>query len=113
MLVCKILGSSDSFTLALRSRVVIHDPTRHLDEVVLTGALKNIIKNQDCAISGDNLRSGHRAERHDGKGKLSSRLRKNQRKDSQNERPLHPDAQDAYNALVHFEDIDRDLDPEF
>ena len=67
MLVCKILGSSDSFTLALRYRVVIHDLTNHLDEVVLTGALENIIKNQHCAILGDNMRSGYRAERHHGK----------------------------------------------
>ena len=78
----------------------------------LTGVLHKIIENQGCVISGDNLRSGHRAERHDGKGQLSSRLRKNQRKDSQNERPLHPDAQDAYNDLVHFEDVGLDLDPD-
>ena len=38
---------------------------------------------------------------------------KNQIKDSLNERPLHPDAQDAYNAFVNFEDVERDLDPDF
>jgi len=84
-----------------------------LDEVVLTGALKNITKNQGCAISVDNMRSGYRPERHHGKGQWSSRLRKNQRKDSQNERSLNPDAQDAYNALVNFEDVGLDLDPDF
>ena len=59
------------------------------------------------------VRDTCRAERHHGKGQWSSRLRKNQRKDSQNERSLNPDAQDAYNALVDFEDVDLELDPDF
>ena len=42
---------------------------------------------------------GHRAARHDGKGQLSSRLRNNQRKDSQFNRPIHPDAKASYDDL--------------
>jgi len=45
---------------------------------------------------------GHRAARHDGKGQLSSRLRNNQRKDSQFNRPIHPDAKASYDDLVNF-----------
>ena len=78
----------------------------------LVGVLEQIIENQGRVIPGDDLRKGHRAERHDGKGKLNSRLRNNQRKDSQYERPIHPDAQAAYDALVNFEDINRALFPD-
>ena len=46
------------------------------------------------------MRSGHREQRHDGTGPLHSRLRNNQRKDSQFQRPVHPDAQASYEALV-------------
>ena len=60
---------------------------------------------------------GHRAARHDGKGQLSSRLRNNQRKDSQFKRPIHPDAQASYDDLVEFNaeavrDILADLEEE-
>ena len=68
----------------------------------LPGVLEKIFANQGCVISGDDLRGGHRAARHDGKGPLSSRLRNNQRKDSQFNRPIHPDAQASYNDLVNF-----------
>jgi hypothetical protein len=51
-------------------------------------------------IPGDDLRSGHRAERQDGTGKLTSRLRRNQRKSDQGDRPLHPDAVDARMNLI-------------
>ena len=63
-------------------------------------------------VRGIGQSKGHRAERHDGKGKLNSRLRNNQRKDSQYERPIHPDAQAAYDALVNSEDINRALFPD-
>lgn len=65
--------------------------------------LMKIVANQGCMIPGDDLRSGHRAERQDGTGPLTSRLRKNQRKGDQGERPLHPDAEDARNALINFD----------
>ena len=64
--------------------------------------MEKILANQGCVISGDDLRGGHRAARYDGKGQLSSRLRNNQRKDSQFNRPLHPDAQASYDDLVNF-----------
>ena len=78
----------------------------------LVGVSEQIIENQGRVIPGDDLRKGHRAERHDGKGKLNSHLRNNQRKDSQYERPIHPDAQAAYDALVNFEDINSALFPD-
>ena len=62
--------------------------------------LKKIVDVQGCMIPGDDLRSGHRAERQDGTGLLKSRLRRNQRKCDQGDRPLHPDAVDARNALI-------------
>ena len=68
--------------------------------------------------SFDGVRGGHRAARHDGKGQLSSRLlRNNQRKDSQFNRPIHPDAQASYDNLVNFNaealrDILADLEEE-
>ena len=63
--------------------------------------LEKIVDAQGCMIPGDDLRSGHRAERQDGTGPLKSRLRRNQRKGDQGERPLHPDAVDARKALIH------------
>ena len=51
-------------------------------------------------LSGDALRSAHRAERQDGTGKLTSRLHRNQRKSDQGDRPLHPDAVDARMKLI-------------
>ena len=54
-------------------------------------------------IPGDDLRSGHRAERQDRVGLLKSRLRRNQRKGDQGDRPLHPDAVDARMALIILE----------
>ena len=52
-------------------------------------------------IPGDDLRSGHRAERLDRTGPLKSRLRRNQRKGDQGEHPLHPDTIDVRKALIH------------
>ena len=49
--------------------------------------------------------------------RLSSRLRNNQRKDNQFNRPIHPDAQASYDDLVEFNaealrDILADLEEE-
>jgi len=65
--------------------------------------LQKIVDVQGCMIPGDDLRSGHRAERQDGTGLLKSRYRRNQRKGDQGERPLHPDAEEARMALIHME----------
>ena len=62
--------------------------------------LQKILDAHGCMIPGDDLRSGHRAERHDGTGLLKSRLRRNQRKGDQGDRPLHPDAEEARMALI-------------
>ena len=66
----------------------------------VSDVLQKIFTANGCIVSGDNLRSGQRAQRHDGTGPLHSRLRNNQRKDSQFQRPVHPDAQASYEALV-------------
>ena len=62
--------------------------------------LQKILDARGCMIAGDDLRSGHRAERHDGTGPLKSRLRRNQRKGDQGDRPLYPDAEEPRMALI-------------
>ena len=63
-------------------------------------AYQKIFTANGCIVSGDDLRSGHREQRHDGTGPLNSRLRNNQRENSQFQRPVHPDTQASYEALV-------------
>jgi hypothetical protein len=62
--------------------------------------LNKIVAAQGCMIPGEDLRSGHRAERQDGTGNLKSRLRRNQRKSDQGDRPIHPDAVEARMKLM-------------
>ena len=72
--------------------------------------MKIIGELKGCVVSGDDFRSGKRAERHDKTGQLSSRLRNNQRKDSQFERKIHPDAQASYDDLVnHGDELARNI----
>ena len=66
----------------------------------VSDVLENFFAANGCVVSGEDVRSGHREQRHDGTGPLHSRLRNNQRKDSQFQRPVHPDAQASYEALI-------------
>ena len=66
----------------------------------LPDILDKIIAANGCIVSGEDVRAGHRAQRHDGKDPLTTRLRNNQRKNSQFQHPIHPDAQASYEALI-------------
>jgi len=66
----------------------------------LPDVLEKIIVANGCVVSGDDVHFGHHAQRHDGMGPRTTRLRNNQRKNSQFQRPIQPDAQASYEALV-------------
>ena len=63
-------------------------------------------------VHGEAIRSGHRAERADKKGSLTSRLRTRQRMDTMICRPIHPDAQESYDLLTKsdIDDVMTDAD---
>ena len=44
----------------------------------LPAVLEKIFAANGCVVSGEDVRSGHREQRHDGTGPLHSRLRTNQ-----------------------------------
>ena len=67
------------------SKISAEMPTERLvqDIEVVSDVLQKIFTANECIVSGDDVRSGHREQGHDGTGPLHSRLRNNQRKDSQ------------------------------
>ena len=84
------------------SKISAEMPSERLVQDIegVSDVLQKIFTANGCIVSGDDLRSEHREQRHDGTGPLNSRLRNNQRENSQFQRPVHPDAQASYEALV-------------
>ena len=65
--------------------------------------LEKIVEHNGCVVHDLFLRTGRRGDewqRIDGKGVLKNKPQKKQRKETIVTRPVHPDAQDAYNSLT-------------